>query len=154
MPEFSFNASDHPDEYTPIPKGQYQLAVTNSVFKPTKSGTGKYLELEFTVIDGIQSNRKFFLKYNIVNENEQAVHIGKQQLAKVCEAVNKIQFDRTEEIHNIPFHANITVKAGNNGYSDYNEISSCKSLRAPQEQDSPPPQESSNIPPLQDGPPP
>ena len=44
-------------DFETIPAGKYEAVITESEFKPTKAGTGNYLQLTFQVIAGPYKNR-------------------------------------------------------------------------------------------------
>ena len=54
MSTINFNANEvEPSTgYDPIPAGKYQAVITESEMKPTKTGNGQYLQLEFEIIEG------------------------------------------------------------------------------------------------------
>ena len=60
MSTINFNANEvEPSTgYDPIPAGKYQAVITESEMKPTKTGNGQYLQLEFEIIEGEYKNRK------------------------------------------------------------------------------------------------
>ena len=49
MATLNFNANDiaPTDSFDPLPAGEYLCVITGSEEKPTKTGNGSYLELEF-----------------------------------------------------------------------------------------------------------
>ena len=63
---------------TVLPRGRYNAMITASEDKPTKSGNGAYLQLEFTVIDGPCANRKVWARLNLDNPNATAVSIARK----------------------------------------------------------------------------
>ena len=60
MSTINFNANEvEPSTgYDPIPAGKYQAVITESEMKPTRTGNGQYLQLEFEIIEGEYKNRK------------------------------------------------------------------------------------------------
>lgn len=59
-----------------IPGGIYRAQVEKAELKPTKAGTGSYIETQFTITDEKQNGRKFWELFNIQNPNPEAVKIG------------------------------------------------------------------------------
>lgn len=77
-----------PRDYSALPAGPYDAEITNADVKDTKAGDGKYLEVEHTVISPEQyAGRKVWARINLVNPNEQAQQIGREQLSALCHAV-------------------------------------------------------------------
>ncbi|NBU79783.1 MAG: DUF669 domain-containing protein [Sphingomonadaceae bacterium] len=113
MAQFNFNATTvepmAPREYAPLSEGSYDMMVTKSAIKSTKAGTGHYLELEMQVIAGEHSGRRHWERLNINNPNKQAEDIAKAALASLCLAVGVQDMSDTEQLHDIPFVANMEI---------------------------------------------
>lgn len=113
MANFNFNAKSvqpmAPRSYDPLPNGQYEMIITKSDVKPTKAGTGHYLELEMQVISGEHSGRRHWERLNIDNPNKQAEDIAKAALAGLCLAVGVEDMEDTNELHDMPFVASIEI---------------------------------------------
>lgn len=113
MATFNFNASSvepmQPRTYGPLPDGDYEMIVVKSDVKPTKSGTGHYLELEMQVIAGEHSGRRHWERLNVDNPNKTAEEIAKAALASLCFAVNVTDMDDTVQLHDIPFVAHVQI---------------------------------------------
>ena len=114
MSTLNFNANEvEPSTgFDPIPAGKYQAVITDSEMKPTKSGNGQYLQLEFEVIEGEYKNRKLWARLNLENANPDAVRIARADLSAICRAVNVIQPRDSVELHNLPL--TITVRCRKN----------------------------------------
>jgi hypothetical protein len=102
MATISFNVSEvtPAQEYKPLPEGKYEAVIADSDVKPTRSGNGSYIQLEFEVVSGEYKGRKLWGRYNIENSNREAVEIGRSQFAAVCQAVNIPSPRDTSELHN------------------------------------------------------
>jgi hypothetical protein len=59
-----------------IPAGKYLAAITDSEMKPTKNGSGSYLQLTFTILEGEYKGRVVWARLNLVNPNQTAVKIA------------------------------------------------------------------------------
>ena len=99
-----FNASqvEPTSSFEPIPAGKYLAAITESEMKPTKTGTGRYLQLTFTIIDGEYKNRVLWARLNLENPNATAVKIAMSELSAICHAVGIMQPRDSVELHNLP----------------------------------------------------
>ena len=93
MSTINFNANEvEPSTgYDPIPAGKYQAVITESEMKPTRTGNGQYLQLEFEIIEGEYKNRKVWARLNLENANADAVRIARADLSAICRAVNVLQ---------------------------------------------------------------
>jgi hypothetical protein len=68
--------------------------------KPTKSGSGQYLQLTFSILQGEHKNRKVYARLNLVNDNVTAVKIAKSELAAICQAVGVAEIKDSAQLHN------------------------------------------------------
>ena len=105
---FDANTVDPVGDYEPLPAGKYLAIITDSEMKPTKSGTGQYLQLTFQVIDGPFQGRLLWTRLNLHNPNQLAVKIAQGELSAICRAVGVLQPKDSVELHNLPL--SITVK--------------------------------------------
>ncbi len=114
MSTLNFNANEVEPSigFDTIPAGKYQAVITDSEMKDTKSGTGKYLQLEFEVIEGDYKSRKLWARLNLENANPEAVRMARADLSAICRAVNVIQPRDSVELHNLPL--TITVRCRKN----------------------------------------
>lgn len=73
-------------EGTPLPPGIYHGMVTKTAQKETQSG-GIMVEVEFDITHPAEhSNRKFWDRFNVVNNSVEAARIGKEGLADLAQA--------------------------------------------------------------------
>lgn len=107
MVQLNFNATTVKPNTAlePIPTGIYDVMITKSEQKPTKSGTGSYIELEMTVQGGEFSGRKVFDRLNTNNPNETAVTIAYATLSAICHVTGRLQIQETSQLHGVPFKA-------------------------------------------------
>jgi hypothetical protein len=93
-----------------IPPGEYEACIVNSERKTTKSGTGEYLNLELTILNGPYQNRRLFEKLNLQNPNAKAVEIAKGTLSSICRAVGVLKPGNSSELHNLPLRISVGVE--------------------------------------------
>jgi hypothetical protein len=107
-----FNATEvKPNRgFDPLPAGRYLATVTASEKKPTKDGTGSYLNLEFTVLEGEFKGRKVWDRLCLNHPNPQAVKIALSNLSALCHAVGVLKPGDSVALHNIPFVLTLGVK--------------------------------------------
>ena len=99
---FNANEVEPTGSYEPIPAGKYPAAITESEMKPTKNGSGSYLQLTFTITDGAYKNRVLWARLNLNNPNATAVKIAQSELSAICHAVGVMQPRDSVELHNLP----------------------------------------------------
>lgn len=105
-----FNASEvePTSNFEPLPAGKYLAAISDSEMKATKNGSGNYLQLTFTIIEGPYKNRVLWSRLNLNNPNATAVKIAQSELSAICRATGVMTPRDSVELHNIPLV--ITVK--------------------------------------------
>ena len=108
--------------FDPLPAGKYLAIITNSEKKATKSGTGTYLELVFTVVHGPCKSRKVWARLNITNANAQAQEIARGDLSAICRAVGVMTPKDSIELHNLPLVITVTQKVRKDTGEIANEV--------------------------------
>lgn len=96
--------------FEPLPEGDYVVAVTESEIKPTKAGTGKYLSLKLSVLEGTGTGRTLFVNLNLENPNDTAVKIARAELGAICKAVGLGTVRDSSELHDLPFAVRVALK--------------------------------------------
>lgn len=96
--------------FEPLPDGRYLCVIAASEMKPTKAGSGEYLELQLEVIDGPHKGRKVFDRLNLRNPNDQAVAIAQGTLSAICRAVGVLRPNDSVELHNVPLLVTVKLK--------------------------------------------
>lgn len=123
---FQANPNDTQEGFPLIPAGDYVAIISNSELKDTKDVTNndKYLNLEWTIVDGDQKNKKIFEILNLFNKNQQTVEISRKSMNAICLAVGKPDGVKdSSELHNKPILIKISVKKDDQ-YVDKNYIKS------------------------------
>jgi hypothetical protein len=124
MARISFNASNV-EPSTPmdvLPKGKYLCMAIASELKPTKNGTGEYLQITFEVLDGSAKGRKIFERLNIRNSNKTAEDIAQRALSALCHAVGVIELEDSDQLHNIPVMIDLDIDPAKGEYSAQNRV--------------------------------
>lgn len=75
--------------------------------KDAKTGNGKYLNVEMTVVEGQYDGKKIFARLNLINANKEAVRIAKGQFAALREAVGVLEPKDSSELENIRFQVEL-----------------------------------------------
>jgi hypothetical protein len=146
MATLNFDARSVPpsEALEPLPAGWYNVKIVNSENKPTKDGSGEYLELQLEVLDGPCAKRKLWDRLNLRNNNQVAVEIAYRALSAICHAVNIVQIQDTQQLHGIPLQAKVSVRNASTGtdgrqYDATNEIKGYKPIEQGRTFAAPPP---------------
>lgn len=110
---------------TPLPAGFYSGVVTRAEVRDNspnaKDPNGKYLEVEFDITSPSDfSNRKFWDKFNLININEIAVKIGKEQLSDLAQSMDIANLGDSEELLGKECCFYLTIKPAQGQYSASN----------------------------------
>ncbi len=105
-----------------IPAGRYVAMITSSTMKPTRQGTGQFLELEYTLLEGEHHNRKVWSRHNLHHPKAQTVEIARRELASVCRAVGVMQLGDSVELHQKPLTIVIGVRPRSDTGEPANEV--------------------------------
>lgn len=128
MTIFSFDATtvapQLPRDDTPLPAGTYTAEISSVQLKDLKKG-GRGLEIEFTVIDPVQyERRKLWQVLCIEHDNQQTVDIAKAQLSALCHAVNVLKLSAAfeQELFGRLLRIRTKVRPAQNGYGPRAEV--------------------------------
>lgn len=121
---FDANKVEPTADFDPIPAGQYVAVITDSQMKPTKNGTGEYLEMTFQVIDGDYKNRLLWARLCLNHAKDITAKIARGHLAAICKAVGVLTPRDSAELHNLPLVVKVTLKKRTDTGELTNEIKS------------------------------
>jgi len=107
---FDANQVEPTTAFEPLPAGKYLAMITASEMKPNKAGTGRYLELCFTIVEGEHRNRSLWARLTLENPNELAVRIARGELSAICRAVGVMTPSDSVELHNLPLVIKVACK--------------------------------------------
>ena len=114
-------------EYEVLPAGEYLAVITSSEKKPTKAGTGSYIEFKFQILEGEHKNRVVFDRLNLDNPNPKAVEIAFRTLKSILLATGVHNPKDTAELHDIPVLIKVVVRPETADFGESNDIKSYKS---------------------------
>jgi hypothetical protein len=128
--EFTPDTIDGADSFEPLPAGWYAVGIEDAELKTTKAGTGKFIKLEMSVIDGQYKGRKLFHNINIVNPNQQAADIGIRDLARLGKAIGLMSINDTAQLIDSMVQVKLKVEAADEekGYDAGNAITGFKAM--------------------------
>lgn len=130
---FNANEVEPTSNFEPIPAGKYLAAITESEMKPTKTGSGRYLQLTFTIIEGEYKNRVLWARLNLENPNATAVKIARAELSAICHATGVLQPRDSVELHNIPLAIIVKLRKRDDNGELSNEIKGYERKGAPEQ---------------------
>jgi len=107
---FNANEIDPNVAFEPIPAGDYLAVVVATEMKPTKNGSGEYLQLEIEVLDGPHKGRKVWDRLMLKHTNSQTVAIARSTLSALCRSVGVMQPRDSIELHNLPVLVKVACK--------------------------------------------
>ena len=108
--------------YEVLPPGKYLAQIVNSEMRPTRDGMGQYLYLEIDILEGQYAGRKLFDRLNLSNPNPSAAEIAQRTLSSICRAVGRLQVNNSEQLHLVPFVADVKVRPPRGEYGESNSI--------------------------------
>jgi len=120
--DFDASTVEPQSDFAPLPTGEYTVIITQSEMKDTKTGSGKYLQLTYQVVDGDHKNRLIFDRLNLINANETAVQIAQKALSGICRAVGVMHPKQSEELHDKPFVVKVGIRAASGDYGESNIV--------------------------------
>lgn len=123
----NFNAEHIPSpiDFSALPSGHYLMAITDSEMKPTKNGSGQYLQLVFTVLEAQAPeaiNRKVFIRLNLINPNQTAVDIAQRELSAICHALGILQITDSQQLHDRPLCCKVQYIPAKGDFNESNKI--------------------------------
>ena len=114
--------------FDPIPAGNYTALITGAELVATKSGSGQYIKIEWTVTGPKHANKKVWQNINIKNANPKAEEIARQQLGEVMRASGLATVQDTDQlITGRDLEVKISIRKSEE-YGDSNEIKGVKAL--------------------------
>lgn len=119
---FNAHEVDPATTFDPVPAGKYLAVITESEQKPTKAGTGHYLQLTFQIVDGEFKGRLLWARLNLDNPSAMAVTIARAELSAICRAVGVMAPKDSIELHNLPLIITVGCKKRDDTGELTNEI--------------------------------
>lgn len=101
------------DQYEALPAGDYEAMAVEATIKPTKDGSGRYLELKMQIQSGQHQGRTLFDRLNLINRNPKAVEIAQRQMSQLCHATGQLQIGSEADVQKLcykPVIVKVTAK--------------------------------------------
>lgn len=118
-------------DFSPVPDGWYDVTITESEVKDTKSGDGNYIKLRYDITGPSHAGRVIFGNLNLRNRNPKAEEIGAKQLGELMRAVGLARLEDSDQL----IGKRLTVKVAtqrSEQYGDKNEVKGFRSNGAAQ----------------------
>lgn len=121
-------ASIKPEDFTPVPAGEYIMQVTKTELKQTNSG-GLCLKIQFDILGPSYQGRKLFANFNIRNSSAEAERIGRQQL-KALVIAGRVQepFQDSDQLLGATVKASVTIREATDKYPASNDVRNYKAV--------------------------
>lgn len=120
----AFDVNSIPEQensFDPIPEGWYDAIIAKAEVKPTKDGTGKYINVRYDVLGPTHQGRVVFSIVNIRNKSAQAQSIGVQQLGSIMRAIGLNRVDDTDQLIGGTLQIKVTIRK-QEGYEPTNDV--------------------------------
>jgi len=102
-----------------IPPGKYPVLTGVAGVCATRKGTGHYIKLPMTILDGPCKSRKLFDNINIDNPSQECVEIGLRTLSALAQAIGLQAVTDTDQLSNQVVIAHVKVKDDQNSVRTY-----------------------------------
>lgn len=97
-----YNANEHPepqDNFSPLPKGRYQVRIAQAQECENSNRNGCYLKVELDVLGPTHQGRKLWAQMTTEHqESQQAVEIGLGQISAMARSIGRLSWDHEGEI--------------------------------------------------------
>lgn len=126
----SFDINDLPASqgYGVLPAGWYAATISKCDVKPTKAGTGEYINICYSITGPSHQGRTVWGNINIRNPNPKAEEIGRQQLGELMRAIGIAKVSNTDQLIGTSLMVKVTVREDDRG-SEQNEVRGFKALQ-------------------------
>lgn len=90
-------------KFVPIHPGRYMMVASDASVRPTRDGTGEFVSVKFTIIEGECEGKTIYNNFNIKNKSEKAQAAGRSQLKAFLTAagVTNYSLNSVSEINGI-----------------------------------------------------
>jgi len=127
----SFDINELPEatnNYGPLPAGWYAVTISKADVKPTKAGTGEYINLMYTVTGPTHQGRTVWGNINVRNPNPKAEEIGRQQLGELMRAIGLSKVTNTDQLIGKDLVIKVAVKEDDRG-GERNDVKGFKAVQ-------------------------
>ena len=123
----SINSLPEGSGYGTIPAGWYGVTVSKAEVKPTRAGTGEYINMMYTITGPTHQGRTVWGMINIRNPNPKAEEIGLQQLGELLRAMGIAKLSDTDQLLGMALSVKVIIKEDDQG--EKNEVKGFRALQ-------------------------
>lgn len=106
-----------------LPAGFYTFIIAKAEWVKSKSGSGRFLQLNFMVVDdGEYEQFELIVRLNLENAKESVENAAQQELARLYAALGLEKIEDEAELCDKPFIAKVGIAPPKNGWGESNEI--------------------------------
>jgi hypothetical protein len=129
----SFDLNDLPQSqgYGVLPAGWYSATISKADVKPTKAGTGEYINICYSITGPTHQGRTVWGNINIRNPNPKAEEIGRQQLGELMRAIGVGKVSNTDQLIGKDLMIKLTVRDDDKSI-EQNEVRGFKAVQGGQ----------------------
>lgn len=129
----TFNLNDLPQEtggsFEPLPAGWYDANITGAELRNTKSGTGQFIAIKYTVTGPTHQGRVVFGNVNIKNDSAKAEEIGRAQLGSIMRSVGLAKIGDTNVLIGKSIGVKLKIQKDEQ-YGDRNEVAGFRAIES------------------------
>lgn len=130
MSDLNFTFSDAPvteDQYSPIPAGEYPLAINKVQRRQSKRGTGDMLNIEFVVTDGQYEGRRIYQNFLLWHTDSEIQKRHENDLKRILHGAGLMPKQSLDELSGRHLIGDVRVqKSKDPQYGDSNNVRSGK----------------------------
>lgn len=107
--------------YEALPAGWYSATIAGAEVKATKSGTGRYIAVKYSITGPTHEGRVVFGNLNIQNPSEMAEEVGRKQLRSLMEAIGLAKLTDTDQLIGASLKIKLKIESDEQ-YGDRNQV--------------------------------
>jgi hypothetical protein len=113
--------------FDPLPPGWYTATMSSAEIKSTKTGTGEYIAIKYTITGPTHQGRVVFGNLNIKNQSPKAEEIGHQQLGEIMKAIGIPRVSDTDQLIGHSLQIKLDIEKSEQ-YGDKNQVRAFKAV--------------------------
>tara|TARA_B110000902_G_scaffold234155_1_gene278514 strand:+ start:11 stop:382 length:372 start_codon:yes stop_codon:yes gene_type:complete len=117
------------NNFEPIPAGWYEVSISSTQLKQTKTGTGEFIALHYNVLGPAYKGRVIFGKLNIRNPNPKTQDIGIQQLGELMRAIGLASVEDTDQLIGGHLEVKVHISEASGGCDFSNYVSGFRAIK-------------------------
>lgn len=112
--------------FEPLTPGWYDATISDAQVKPTKDGSGSYINVKYSITGPTYQGRVVFGMLNLTNKNPKAEEIGRQNLGELMRAIGLARVTDSDQLIGGRCSIKLAVREAQNGYEAQNEVKGWK----------------------------